>query len=255
MLTRREGVKEHISGPSPGARRPEHYSPHPPGPDPPGPRAPGPAGPGAQGKLNLQPGPGPGPRPRPRWNGSFKGAGGVAGWYSWISLVSYPVDTRVNHTRDRSLTVAIYGYSPLPPGPEDWQDIHRPSLRTARAAMAVKQKNNNTTADGNPQETKVGGSDVTVTHNSNEPLVTVAVQTTQVLAQQVTVVVKLLDGEDEKQNCNYTKGETPRSPPKTNPWNEFQKLYKGTKFTIQEKSALHHQNKKKQHASLTTDGS
>lgn len=118
--------REHISGLSPGARRPEH-SPHPPGPDPPGPRAPGPAGLGAQGKLNLQPGPGPGPRPRPRWNGSFKGAGGVAGWYSWISLVSYPVDTRVNHTRDRSLTVAIYGYSPLPPGPEDWQEIHRPS--------------------------------------------------------------------------------------------------------------------------------
>ena len=179
----------------------------------------------------------------------------MAGWYSWISLVSYPVDTRVNHTRDRSLTVAIYGYSPLPPGPEDWQEIHRPSLRTARAAMAVKQKNNNTTADGNPQETKVGGNDVTVTHNSSEPLVTVAVQTTPVLAQQVTVVVKL-NGNEKKQNCSNTEGETPRSPPKTNPWNEFLKQNKGRKLTMPQLSALYQDEKKKtQHASLITDGS
>ena len=108
--------------------------------------------------------------------------------------------------------------------------------------MAVKQKNNNTTADGDPQETKVGGNDVTVTHNSSEPLVTVAVRTTPVLAQQVTVVVNL--NGNEKQNCSNTEGETPRSPPKTNPWNEFLKHNKGRKLKMPELSALHHDEKK-----------
>ena len=102
-------------GPAPGALPP---SPRP-GPSwTPGPRACRPRGP-----RHAESSPWPRSRPRSRWNGSFKGAGGVAGWYSWISLVSYPVDTRVNHTRDRSLTVAIYGYNLLPPGPEDWQEI------------------------------------------------------------------------------------------------------------------------------------
>ena len=118
--------------------------------------------------------------------------------------------------------------------------------------MAVKKKN--TTADGD-QGTKVGGSDVTVTHNSNEPLVTVAVQTTPVLPQQVTVVVKL-NGNKKKQNCSNTEGETPRSPPKTNPWNEFLKQNKGRKLTMPQLSALYQDEKKKtQHASLITDGS
>ena len=120
--------------------------------------------------------------------------------------------------------------------------------------MAVKQKNNNTTADGDPQETKVGGNDVTVTHNSSEPLVTVAVRTTPVLAQQVTVVVNL--NGNEKQNCSNTEGETPRSPPKTNPWNEFLKQNKGRNLTMPQLSALYQDEKKKtQHASLITDGS
>ena len=115
--------------------------------------------------------------------------------------------------------------------------------------MAVKK--NNTTADGD-QETKVGGNDVTVNHNSSEPLVTVAVQTA-VVAQQVTVVVKF--NGNEEQNCSKTEGETPRSPPKTNPWIEFLKQNKGTKLTMQQLSALYHEKKKKQHESLTTDGS
>ena len=119
--------------------------------------------------------------------------------------------------------------------------------------MAVKQKNNNTTADGDPQETKVGGNDVTVTHNSSEPLVTVAVRTTPVVAQQVTVVVNL--NGNEKQNCSNTEGETPRSPPKTNPWIEFLKQNKGTNLTMKQLSALYHEKKKKQHESITTDGS
>ena len=104
--------------------------------------------------------------------------------------------------------------------------------------MAVKK--NNTTADDD-QETKVGGNDVTVNHNSSEPLVTVAVQTTAVVAQQVTVVVNL--NGNEKQNCSNTEGETPRSPPKTNPWNEFLKQYKGTGLTKPELSALYHEKK------------
>ena len=121
-----------------------------------------------------------------------------------------------------------------------------------RAAMAVTKKTN-TTADGDPQETKVGGNDVTVTHNSSEPLVTVAVRTTPVVAQQVTVVVNL--NGNEKQNCSNTEGETPRSPPKTNPWNEFLKQYKGKGLTMSELSALYHEKKQTQHASLRTDGS
>ena len=119
--------------------------------------------------------------------------------------------------------------------------------------MAVKKKND-TTADGGRQETKVGGNDVTVNHNSSEPLVTVAVQTTAVVAQQVTVVVNL--NGNEEQNCSKTEGETPRSPPKTNPWNEFLKQNKGRNLTMPQLSALYQDEKKKtQHASLTTDGS
>ena len=110
-----------------------------------------------------------------------------------------------------------------------------------RAAMAVTKKTN-TTADGDPQETKVGGNDVTVTHNSSEPLVTVAVRTTPVLAQQVTVVVKL-NGNDEKQNCSNTEGETPRSPPKTNPWNEFLKQHRGTQLTMKQLSVRYNEEK------------
>ena len=102
--------------------------------------------------------------------------------------------------------------------------------------MAVK-KNNATTADD--QETKVGGNVVTVNHNSSEPLVKVDVQTAGV-AQQVTVVVKF---GNEEQNCSKRKGETPRSPPKTNPWNEFQKQHRGTQLTKQQLSALYQENK------------
>ena len=171
----------------------------------------------------------------------------MAGWYSWISLVSYPVDTRVNHTRDRSLTVAIYGYNLLPPGPEDWQEIQRPSLRKARSAMTVKKNN----APDDDQEAKVGGNVVTVNHNSSEPLVKVDVQTG--VAKEVTVVVKVGTDEDEP-NWSKRKGETPRSPPKTNPWNEFLKQHRGTQLTIKQLSALY-KEKKKRHESLTTDGS
>ena len=117
--------------------------------------------------------------------------------------------------------------------------------------MAVK-KNNATTADD--QETKVGGNVVTVNHNSSEPLVTVAVQNnTPAIAQQVTVVVNFKG--NEEQNGSKTEGDTLRSPPKINQWSAFQMQYKGKKLTRQEVSALHHQNMKKQHASLTTDGS
>ena len=115
--------------------------------------------------------------------------------------------------------------------------------------MAVK-KNNATTADD--QETKVGGNVVTVNHNSSEPLVKVDVQTAGV-AQQVTVVVKF---GNKEQTCSKRKGETPRSPPKTNPWNEFLKQNKGRNLTMPQLSALYQDEKKKtQHASLITDGS
>ena len=119
--------------------------------------------------------------------------------------------------------------------------------------MAVKKKNN-TTADGDPQETKVGGNDVTVNHNSSEPLVTVAVQNTAGIAQQVTVVVNF--NGNEEQNCSKTEGETPKRPQKRNPWNEFLKQNKGRNLTISQLSALYQDEKKKtQHASLITDGS
>ena len=114
--------------------------------------------------------------------------------------------------------------------------------------MAVKK--NNTTADGDLQETKVGGNDVTVNHNSSEPLVTVAVQNTAGIAQQVTVVVNFKG--NEEQNCSKTEGDTPRSPPKTNPWNEFQKQHKGTQLTVTQLSALYQEKKE---AARKSDGS
>ena len=99
--------------------------------------------------------------------------------------------------------------------------------------MAVKKNN----APDDDQEAKVGGNVVTVNHNSSE--LKVDVQTAGV-AQQVTVVVKF---GNEEQNCSKRKGETPRSPPKTNPWNEFLKQNRGTQFTMQQLSALYHEKK------------
>ena len=122
-----------------------------------------------------------------------------------------------------------------------------------RAAMAVTKKTN-TTADGDPQETKVGGNDVTVKHDSSESLVTVALQTKADVAKQVTVVVVNFNGNEEKHNCSHTEEETPRSPPKTNPWNEFQKQHRGSQLTREQLSALYWRTKK-QHESLTTHGS
>ena len=113
--------------------------------------------------------------------------------------------------------------------------------------MAVK-RNNATTDDG--QQTKVGGNVVTVNHNSSE--LKVDVQTAGV-AQQVTVVVKF---GNEEQNCSKRKEETPRSPPRINPWNEFQKQHRGTQLTPKQLSALYHENKEAaRKSSLTTDGS
>ena len=114
--------------------------------------------------------------------------------------------------------------------------------------MAVTKKN--TTADGD-QGAKVGGSDVTVNHKRSERLVTVAVQTADVT--QVTVVVNC-NGSDQK-NGSKTEGETPRSPSKTNPWIEFLKQNKGKNFTTKQLAALYHEKQKKQHESITTDGS
>ena len=96
-----------------------------------------------------------------------------------------------------------------PPGPEDWQEIHRPSLRKARAAMAVKQIK---TTDGDQQVTVVVGNDVTVKHNSSEPRVAVAVQN-KGTAQLVTVVVNPTGNEEQK---GSKTGDTLSSPPKIN---------------------------------------
>ena len=101
--------------------------------------------------------------------------------------------------------------------------------------MAVKKNN----APDDDQEAKVGGNVVTVNHNSSEPLVKVDVQTG--VAKQVTVVVKV--GTDEDPNCSKRKGETPRSPPKTNPWNEFLKQHRGTQLTMKQLSALYNEEK------------
>ena len=114
--------------------------------------------------------------------------------------------------------------------------------------MAVK-KNNATTDDA--QETTGGGNVGTVNNNSSESLVHVDVETKGV-AKQVTVVVQFGNTE---QTCSKGKGETPRSPPKTNPWNVFQTQNKGSNLTMRQLAAKYKASKKNHHESLTTDGS